>query len=235
MPYYTTALETLDKLSVQQLVQQRVLKTKECIARCAATDSDEVVVFVSKMTPVRVAELSKQDLAILKAKRAAAAAAAAAATAAAASGASSAEGDTSCAPIPVATPNIDDGPEEVLMALARVFSGVLRRTSNLYILGHRHDPLNSLQTVPRDSLGGNDVVISLDGDVPEGMTTVTRVPPGAFGLYICLVSTIILSLSINAFGTSALFFVWLRVFKTNIVSLSLESYLSRRCYFCTIL
>ena len=38
-------------------------------------------------------------------------------------------------------------PAEVMMALCRVFSGEVKRNSNLYLMGSRHSPLNALQNV----------------------------------------------------------------------------------------
>ncbi len=35
-----------------------------------------------------------------------------------------------------------DPSSEVFIAIGRIFSGVLNRESNLYVLGHRHDPLD---------------------------------------------------------------------------------------------
>ena len=43
---------------------------------------------------------------------------------------------------------VDDPlPAEVMMALCRVFSGELKRDSNLYLMGSRHTPLTALQNV----------------------------------------------------------------------------------------
>ena len=41
----------------------------------------------------------------------------------------------------------DPLPAEVMMALCRVFSGELKRDSNLYLMGSRHSPLTTLQNV----------------------------------------------------------------------------------------
>ena len=41
----------------------------------------------------------------------------------------------------------DPLPAEVMMALCRVFSGELKRDSNLYLMGSRHSPLTALQNV----------------------------------------------------------------------------------------
>ena len=41
----------------------------------------------------------------------------------------------------------DPLPAEVMMALCRVFSGELKRDSNLYLMGSRHNPLTALHNV----------------------------------------------------------------------------------------
>ena len=41
----------------------------------------------------------------------------------------------------------DPLPAEVMMALCRVFSGELKRDSNLYLMGSRHTPLTALHYV----------------------------------------------------------------------------------------
>jgi hypothetical protein len=260
--YYYITTETCSVVNpLQSRIQQRIFAAKESISRCGTLPNDELVVFVSKMAPVRVAELSKKDLAVLKAKRLAVAEATIAAAeatnsvaavvagasisgdisnnnsdgdnvdnVAAADAAATATAAATAAAMLKSAVDIDPQ-EEILMALARVFSGVLRRDSNLYVIGHRHNALNAIISsagtgnvtdtgagpgagtgtakpnanasagvVPIDSLDVNrDVVISfdqqqglqhdLDGAVPDSLaTTVTRVPPGTFGLYLCLVS-----------------------------------------------
>lgn len=58
-------------------VRARVLATAKGIASCASGPDSDVVVFVSKMMPVRVSELSPRDQAMLSANSAASATAAA--------------------------------------------------------------------------------------------------------------------------------------------------------------
>eukprot|EP01031_Cornospumella_fuschlensis_P032612 gene32612-39430_t len=79
----------------------------EDIKTCSRGAEGALVVFVSKMMPVRASELSKADWAMLKS--------------------ASADGDGS-------GPRAE---EEVFMAVGRVFSGTLTRTGDLYVIGHK--------------------------------------------------------------------------------------------------
>eukprot|EP01035_Chromulina_nebulosa_P018975 gene18975-24786_t len=69
-----------------------------------------------------------------------------------------------------------DNTKEIFMALGRVFSGVIDRNSCLYVLGNRHDPLLDKIDITSD-----------ESSIPESLqSTVKILPPGSFGLYICL-------------------------------------------------
>lgn len=103
---------------------------KDAVSNCVVLGSGEdgaspVVVYISKMTPVKITDLAPEDQAMVRAQREAA-------TSDAPSGAGSGEGAK--------------GKDEtdVLMALGRVFAGELRRDSSFYTLGHRHQPLGLL-------------------------------------------------------------------------------------------
>lgn len=153
----------------------------------ASRDEPDVVVFVSKMIPVRVADLSQRDIAMLNRQLAAKAAAAAAAEG------SGEGGDSSDAPAPAAPLGSPGGAEEVFMALGRVFSGVLRRSAKLYVLGHRHDPHALAATCETSgqeaSVGVSGEARALDPlDPPPAhlATSAVAVPLNSIGMYLCL-------------------------------------------------
>jgi ribosome assembly protein 1 len=129
-------------------VEKRMRLVSSTIQTCNSHVDDDVVVFVSKMAPVRVAELSPRDKAMYIAKY---------------------EDKHGESPI-------FDNNSEVFVAVARVFSGVLKRDSNLFVLGHRHDPLTTQIGVDYD----------LNGEIPSNFTAVTKIPIDTFGLYLCL-------------------------------------------------
>lgn len=105
---------------------------KLSVANCANDSDAPVVVFVSKMVPVRVAELSQRDLAVVNARFAQKEAEARKLAG---------EEDSE---FPVATTLNPES--EVFIALARVFSGVLKRDSPLYVLGSKYDPLADISS-----------------------------------------------------------------------------------------
>ena len=140
---------------------------KECIAQCDNTESAPVVVFVSKMVPVRVAELSQRDFAMMNARL----------ERRAQEHVGAGGGEESSAPVPRLQ---QDG--EVFMALARVFSGTLQRDSSLYILGSKYDPLRGERIVNASSEEQKSVPQSNDS-----LVGLTRLPADhALGLYIML-------------------------------------------------
>jgi ribosome assembly protein 1 len=152
-------------------VTDRVNRVNADIQTCNL--GGDLVVFIAKMTPIRVADLAPRDLAILNAKLAAKAAAA-----------SESGTDSSSA-----LRSELDPMGEVFMALGRVFSGVLRRDSKLHVLGHRHDPLMALdddEVTETRVTASMLTVTGLEGSVPAGLQSVTVVPENTFGMYICL-------------------------------------------------
>ena len=176
-----------------QVIRRRVDKIKRAIARCSTDADEDVVVFVSKMTPVRVADLSPRDLAMLNARAV-----------------REAEAAGLLAP-PALVANSVDGPTEVFMALGRVFSGVLRRDSKLVVLGHRHDPTSvpitasssstssssysSSSSSSSSSPSSSSSYLGTDGQVaaaigalppPHLASSACPVPPCSLGMYICL-------------------------------------------------
>lgn len=129
-------------------MEKRMRLVSSSIKTCNSHD-DDVVVFVSKMAPVRVAELSPRDKAMYISKYQ----------------------DKHDGELP-----LFDNNSEVFIALARVFSGILKRDSKLFVLGHRHDPLATQKDTDYD----------LNGEIPSNFTAVTKIPINSFGLYICL-------------------------------------------------
>ena len=191
--------------SIVEEVQQRVDETKASIARCSVDAAADLVVFVSKMVPVRATDLSKKDLAMLKAQREFKRA--------------EEQNNGTSSEVPVTAGSLDEEPVEVMMALARVFSGVLRRDSNMFVIGHRHDPVGTIASqISNSSSDGSSLLsaseeqqLDFTGELPScfrgGATTassssssatsstggiassVAHVPAGSFGVYICLVCT----------------------------------------------
>lgn len=129
------------------------------IATCDASRDADVVIFISKLIPVKFNELSSRDQATMRAKHNARQQLA-----------------SDCGE------GIQDLEynAEVFLALGRVFAGVLRKESNLYVLGHRHNPLQALES------SDTDIDIDLDNDVPAGLDACVRVPVDSFGMYVCL-------------------------------------------------
>lgn len=151
--------ESAKKLEEQAMsvVEKSVAAVEASVSCCASAVTDPLVVFVSKMMPVRVAELSQRDIALLNERLRRKAAA---------------EGSES--DFTALQPE-----NEVFMALARVYSGVLKRDSDIYVIGHRHDPLAAVANSTES--------FDIHGDVPESMSgVVTRVPSGSIGMYIML-------------------------------------------------
>ena len=176
---FSTLVAPLPSLQGAELtaVRARVDRALDSIESCSTQAESDVVVFVSKMTPVRAAELSPQDLEMVNRKRAAASAAAAAA----------AEAEGSAPPPPLPSLDIND---EVFIALARVFSGVLRRDSRLFVLGHHHNPFSlSLASGAAEGDAVDDnVVPSSSAALGPGQggasSSLQRVPADSFGMYL---------------------------------------------------
>ena len=155
-----------------EALKERISRSYECvkqsIAVCDNTPAAPVVVFVSKMVPVRVAELSPRDVAMMNARLARTAT-----TTPAGEGESNDSGDMKT-PVKQLQP---DG--EVFMALARVFSGTLQRNTPLYVLGSKYNPLSEPITAT-----GSDV--HSEGHT-EQIVGLTPLPADlSVGLYIML-------------------------------------------------
>ena len=123
-----------------------VRRCQDCITSCVSETQDApappVIVFVSKMISVRMADLSKKDFNLILNSEIA-------------DNVQNSSGEPAQAPYE----------KEVFLALARVYSGVLRSSTPLHVLGNRHDPFTYK---PSDSDLGNEI------------------PVGSIGLYIML-------------------------------------------------
>lgn len=112
------------------LGEAKLDRIKQSIESCDTSPDAPIVVFVSKMMPVRVADLSKRDVEMIQAIRM---------TKAMLSIKSGEEEDgTGASLIPPPPPLLPE--QEVFLALGRIFSGTLQRNSQVHIVGHKHDP-----------------------------------------------------------------------------------------------
>jgi ribosome assembly protein 1 len=121
------------------LIQNHTSLIKENVEQCNNDSNAPLVVFISKMMPVRVAELSKQDIAMLNEQRQAK------------------------NPSGTSEENNLKPDQEVFMALGRVFSGYLKRNSDLYVIGHKYDPCSLL------TIGTEEGMNSLSYTGPQGL------------------------------------------------------------------
>lgn len=110
---------------------EKIQRIVERISGCSSSENDEVVVFISKMIPVRIADLSKSDIQLLNLQQRKKLL-----NALATSNATEEE-------LRQASEFSYQPDEEVFMAVGRVFCGTLRRTSELFVLGHKHHPTDT--------------------------------------------------------------------------------------------
>jgi ribosome assembly protein 1 len=157
-------------------ILEKMKKVYNDIEDCKIDEKEtDVTVFISKMTPIRAGDLSSKDMSMIRDKKLSVVS----------------SGDN----MPLDPIEVIDSSTEIFMALGRVFSGVLSRDTDLFILGNRHDPMildetavdqlnqvNTLELVSEQY--ANDKVYSNVGETT--ITSVKRLPAGSFGLYICL-------------------------------------------------
>ncbi|CAK9250496.1 unnamed protein product [Sphagnum jensenii] len=142
------------------LIVNKMNSIRKNIMACRADDFADVVVFISKMVPVKISEFLPRDRDMLLAQN-------------------SANND---GPQINNALNSDD---EIFVALGRVYSGVLHRDLNLYVLSHRHDPLpvsnDSIMDIESSTPDGYNEETPdqvLNEDVPAHLaTTAKRIPP----------------------------------------------------------
>ena len=144
-------------------MSREVARVKAEVARCDAGPDATVVVYVAKMASVRAAELSPRDAVMLRDR-----------------GTGGPEGSdvmqSSASEGGSSSGFLSDGSGEVFMALARVYSGVLRRDCRLFALGHRYDCYSAADQDWKEG-GGSDPPADLQGLKP--------IPPNTFGMYMC--------------------------------------------------
>ncbi len=148
---------------VKELIHNHTCLVRQNIESCNNDENAPLVVFISKMMPVRVAELSKRDVIMLNEQRIAK------------------------YPGGIAEDHYLKPDQEVFMALGRVFSGHLKRNSDLFIIGHKYDP-SSLITFSDESTytGPNSLYDDISSNF-QGM--VTKLKSGGadkLGCYILL-------------------------------------------------
>lgn len=110
----------------EKILSTHFQKVVTSVEECRNDTEAPLVVFVSKMMPVRVAELSKQDIVMLNQQRSAKYI--------------SSQGLEGVENVVVPEDVLLKPDQEVFMALGRVFSGKLQRQSELYVLGNKYDP-----------------------------------------------------------------------------------------------
>ena len=143
----------------------RMASIKNSIGSCNAKPDADVGIFVSKMIPVKMNELSPRDADMYRQR------AVTKAQTGSSDGASTTEASNG---------SVLREDDEVFLALGRVFSGQVTRDSNLFVLSNRHDPLVAASSSDVSTNG-------FDGDVPSLLSaTATRLPPQTVGLYLCL-------------------------------------------------
>eukprot|EP01039_Chlorochromonas_danica_P010146 gene10146-11229_t len=136
----------------------------KAIQTCDASSDAPLVVFVSKMVPVRVSELSKADIAMLNAKRALRSI-----------GESSASEDGEGGALPPLKPE-----DEVFLAVGRVFSGELRRSSDLFVLGNKYDPTAALASADGSKPIAQSAVHVTAGDNAEHLGCYVMLGPSVY-------------------------------------------------------
>lgn len=115
---------------VAQKLQKEFAHITESIETCGSDENAPLVVFISKMMSIRVADLSKEDIQLLNQQRELK---------------HQQQLNANHAVSDYVSLKSDD---EVFMALGRIFSGRLSRHHNhssLYVLGHKHDPTQIIQ------------------------------------------------------------------------------------------
>jgi ribosome assembly protein 1 len=137
-----------------------IRRVYEDVRSCSIGSEAEVTMFISKLTPIRAGDLSPIDLQMLREKRQRL----------------SAQLEADDKGSSQANDAIIDSSTEVFMALGRIFSGVISRDRDLYILGSRHDPL-------AEDVDSNILAISSEHKTQK---KVQRLAAGSFGIYICL-------------------------------------------------
>jgi ribosome assembly protein 1 len=120
-------------------IQHSIDHVTECVGSCSNDEKAPLVVYVSKLVPVRVADLAPADVALLNAQRQQ----------------QHLQQQQEEGSVPSVLNNLSHD-DEVFVALARVFSGVLKRNSSLYVLGSKYDPMEELSHAPQGTTEGSE-------------------------------------------------------------------------------
>ena len=147
-------------------------------------NSVNTVVFIAKMVPVRIADLSPKDAeAAIRSIRSARE-----------KDIKGGDGDGDSVPVNVydhTSENINN--TEVFLALGRVFSGTLtaNSTESVYCLGNHHDPFEYVEDEATSGSGGDtegegDRGSGGDGGAAKSGSSAQRVPLSALSFYMCL-------------------------------------------------
>ena len=147
-------LDTEAKKEALRYIQNCQTAVRNC---SVSTESDEAptIVFISKMTPVKMAELSLEDAANIRAQR------------------RKALIDAGASTEDISRDEENEG--DALMAMGRVFSGTLHGGRPYYAISHRHNPLELIPRVESDPLAVSLVDVN----------SVVPVESGQIGLYLC--------------------------------------------------
>ena len=166
-------------------------QVKHSLETCDISSTAPVVVFISKMIPFRLAELASRDIALLNSNQA---------SSISSQSSSEATGNSNVtSEHEILTPN-----SEVFVALGRVFSGILTRNTELFVIGNKYDPFTNTITTTLvnkhhssyDDNNANDSShhqhhhhqkhhLDKNGSnsLPEG---IQKIPKNSIGLYLML-------------------------------------------------
>ena len=170
-------------------------QVKHSLETCDISSTAPVVVFISKMIPFRLAELASRDIALLNSNQASSI------SSQSLSSLSSSEttGNSNVtSEHEILTPN-----SEVFVALGRVFSGILTRNTELFVIGNKYDPFTNTITTTLvnkhhsnyDDNNANDnshhhhhhqkhhFDKNSSNSLPEG---IQKIPENSIGLYLML-------------------------------------------------
>jgi ribosome assembly protein 1 len=122
-----------EKMNIIQQWKQEAKLIQESIASCATNETAPLMIFISKMMPIRISELSKRDIELLQLQREEKY-----------QKQCMEQGETMNGSIPLPPLPYD---QEMFVAIGRIFSGILTRQSTLFVLGNKHDPLSFIRTL----------------------------------------------------------------------------------------
>jgi translation elongation factor EF-G len=162
-------------------------QVKYSLETCDISSTAPVVVFISKMIPFRLAELASRDIALLNSNQVSSSLLSSSETTGTSNVISEHE---------ILTPN-----SEVFVALGRVFSGILTRNTELFVVGNKYDPFtNTISTTLVNKHQSNyddnntndnsyhhhqkhDLDKNSSNTLPEG---IQKIPENSIGLYLML-------------------------------------------------